>query len=228
MTVHASNIRASREITPLSTTGNLRKRGIYARVVKRIFDLTLIIASLPFVLPFLLLISILIFASDGHSPIFRQERIGLFGKRFKIWKFRTMVPNAEEFLEKHLEENEGARAEWDEKQKLKHDPRCTSIGRILRRSSLDELPQLINVLMGEMSLVGPRPMMPNQQAMYPGHGYYRLRPGMTGSWQVSARNQTTFADRARFDDLYEQELSLSEDVAIVRKTFGVVLRGTGV
>ncbi len=139
-----------------------------------------------------------------------------------------MVPDAEAHLERHLAQDEAARKEWDEKQKLSVDPRCTGIGRVLRRSSLDELPQLVNVLTGDMSLVGPRPMMPSQQALYPGHAYYRLRPGMTGSWQVSARNESSFADRAYFDDQYEQSLGFATDANIVRKTFGVVLRGTGV
>ena len=228
MTLHASSIQASGEIAPLTPTNNLRNRGVYARVFKRVFDIALVVASLPFVAPFLLVITAAIYATDGHSPIFRQERIGRNGKRFNIWKFRTMVPNAEELLEEHLAGNDGARAEWDEKQKLSYDPRCTVIGRVLRRSSLDELPQIMNVLKGDMSLVGPRPMMPSQQALYPGHGYYRLRPGMTGSWQVSARNESSFADRARYDDLYESNLGFARDAFIVCKTFGVVLRGTGV
>ena len=228
MTVHASSIQASSDIKPLTSKSYRRNHGVYARVFKRAVDLVLVVASLPFVVPFLLLISVAIYAQDRHSPIFRQERIGMNGKRFRIWKFRTMVPNAEELLERHLAENAEARAEWDEKQKLSVDPRCTAIGRILRQSSLDELPQLINVLTGEMSLVGPRPMMPSQQALYPGHAYYRLRPGMTGSWQVSARNESSFADRAHFDDVYELNMGFVNDAGIMGKTFGVVLRGTGV
>ena len=196
--------------------------------LKRLFDIFLIVVTLPFVAPFLLLISAAILLEDGRSPLFVQERIGRDGKRFKIWKFRTMIPDAEAQLERHLETNEDARIEWDAKQKLADDPRCTRIGRLLRRSSMDELPQILNVLNGDMSLVGPRPMMPCQQALYPGHGYYRLRPGMTGSWQVSARNETTFASRAGFDDAYEKDLSLIGDLRIFASTFGVVLRGTGI
>ena len=118
-------------------------------------------------------------------------------------------------------------AEWTSKQKLSNDPRITKFGRILRRTSADELPQLINVLTGDMSLVGPRPMMPSQQALYPGHAYYRLRPGLTGSWQVSERNASTFADRAKYDDSYEQDLSFGTDLGIIARTVGVVLRCTG-
>ncbi len=185
------------------------------------------LVALPVLIPFFIVVSLII-AMDGSSPLFLQERVGMHGKRFKMWKFRTMVPDAEARLKRYLSDNPAARAEWNEKQKLLNDPRCTTIGRILRRTSMDELPQLINVLTGDMSLVGPRPMMPSQQALYPGHAYYRLRPGVTGSWQVSARNETTFADRAKFDDDYEERVSLMADLGLITRTVGVVLRGTGV
>jgi lipopolysaccharide/colanic/teichoic acid biosynthesis glycosyltransferase len=144
-----------------------------------------------------------------------------------MWKLRTMVDNADERLEAYLEANPEARSEWDSSQKLKDDPRITRVGRMLRRTSLDELPQVLNVLTGDMSLVGPRPMMPSQRTLYPGSAYYRLRPGITGSWQVTDRNDSTFADRARFDTAYERELSLATDVKILLATVRVVLRGTG-
>ena len=194
---------------------------------KRFFDILIVIAALPFLLPVFLVVSAVI-ALDGHNPFFWQERVGLGGKRFFMWKFRTMVPDAEEHLTQYLEQNTHARAEWDEKQKLTDDPRITKFGRLLRRTSLDELPQLINVLLGEMSLVGPRPMMPSQQALYSGHAYYRLRPGVTGSWQVSERNASTFADRAKYDDSYESELSFGTDANIILRTIGVVFRCTGI
>ncbi len=200
---------------------------IYSRFFKRFFDLLFVLVALPVLLPFFVIAGMLI-ALDGHSPFFMQERVGRHGKRFNMWKFRTMVPDAEKQLERYLASNPQARAEWQEKQKLSHDPRCTTIGRILRRTSLDELPQLVNVLTGDMSLVGPRPMMPCQQALYPGHAYYRLRPGVTGSWQVSARNETSFAARASYDDDYEQSVGLATDADIIARTVGVVLRGTGV
>lgn len=222
MTVHSSKISSA---TPV--TSSRRGKGIYVQGFKRAFDILTVLVVLPFLLPFFVIAGVLI-SLDGHSPFFRQERVGMHGKRFNMWKFRTMVPNAEEHLEQYLAENAEARAEWHEKQKLSHDPRCTSFGRALRRTSLDELPQLLNVLSGDMSLVGPRPMMPSQQALYPGHAYYRLRPGVTGSWQVSARNQSTFAARANFDDAYEAELSFATDLIIAARTVGVVLRGTGV
>lgn len=199
----------------------------YRMGMKRVFDLLFVMAALPFVVPFLVIVGILI-ALDGHAPLFRQERVGRNGNRFSIFKFRTMVPDAEAELTRFLASNPEAQAEWDSRQKLENDPRITSIGRLLRRTSMDELPQIFNVLSGDMSVVGPRPMLPSQQALYSGHAYYRLRPGMTGSWQVSARNDTTFADRAKFDDQYEGQLGFVTDVSIIARTFGVVFRGTGI
>ncbi|MEO1536109.1 MAG: sugar transferase [Pseudomonadota bacterium] len=195
--------------------------------MKRVVDLLMVCAALPFLIPFFVIVGALV-SMDGHSPFFRQERVGQNGKRFHMWKFRTMVPNAEHHLKKYLSENPEARAEWTSKQKLASDPRITKIGRALRRTSVDELPQLLNVLSGDMSLVGPRPMMPSQQSLYPGHAYYRLRPGLTGSWQVSERNESTFAERAVYDDSYEVELSFATDMRILAKTVGVVFRCTGV
>jgi lipopolysaccharide/colanic/teichoic acid biosynthesis glycosyltransferase len=138
-----------------------------------------------------------------------------------------MVPDAEAVLERYLAQNPEARAEWDRHQKLKNDPRITPLGRFLRRSSLDELPQLWNVLRGDMSIVGPRPMMCNQRALYPGTEYYVMRPGITGYWQTSARNESSFHERAGFDQAYYRSLSFATDLAIIWRTFSVVLRGTG-
>ena len=228
MTVHVTNVANSTaaNVDALPVTGPVKGKGLYRSGLKRVVDLVLVLASLPFVAPFLGLIALAV-ASDGHSPIFRQERVGLDGRRFTIWKFRTMVPNAEVMLETHLSENPAARREWNTKQKLTNDPRCTRIGRALRRTSLDELPQIMNVLLGDMSLIGPRPMLPSQQALYPGRSYYSLRPGMTGLWQVSKRNQTEFADRAFYDDAYDLTLSAWQDFRILAKTVSVVIRGTG-
>ncbi len=205
----------------------IKKRGPYVAGLKRALDLAVVLAAVPFLVPFFLVVGALI-AVDGHNPFFRQERVGLNGRRFHMWKFRTMVPDAEALLKRHLAADPDARAEWDSNQKLKNDPRITKVGRILRRTSVDELPQLINVLTGEMSLVGPRPMMPSQQALYPGHAYYRLRPGLTGLWQVSERHTSTFAERAVYDDAYETQLCFATDAGILARTVGVVLRATGV
>lgn len=229
MTVHVTNVvnSTAANVDALPISGPLKANGIYRSGLKRVVDITLVLISLPFVAPFFTLIALAI-ASDGHSPIFRQERVGRDGRRFTIWKFRTMVPDAEFLLETHLSRSPEARIEWNAKQKLENDPRCTRIGRALRRTSIDELPQIINVLFGDMSLVGPRPMLPSQQALYPGRSYYSLRPGMTGLWQVSKRNQTEFADRAYYDDSYHLSLSAWQDLRILAKTVSVVIRGTGI
>ncbi len=142
-------------------------------------------------------------------------------------KLRTMVPNADEIFEDYLANNPEAREEWDSTQKLKNDPRITKFGRILRKSSLDELPQLWNVLTGEMSLVGPRPMLPVQRELYPGLAYYALRPGITGPWQVSDRNTVEFSKRAEFDREYYVQMSFATDIGLLFKTVGVVFKGTG-
>lgn len=199
---------------------------LYRNHGKRAIDLALVLLSAPFVLPLIAILALLA-ATDGHRPFYRQARIGRNGRVFHILKLRTMVARADELLEQHLAADPAARREWDETQKLKHDPRVTRVGQILRASSLDELPQLWNVLRGDMALIGPRPMMPCQQALYPGTAYYRLRPGISGLWQVSERNESSFAERARFDTEYDRTLSLRADLAILWRTAGVVLRCTG-
>lgn len=198
----------------------------YRFIAKRALDIVLVLAAS---LPILLVIGGLALAVliQGGRPFYVQERVGRGGRIYKMWKLRTMVPGADEVLEAHLATNPAARAEWDLSQKLKDDPRITRFGRFLRKSSLDELPQLWNVLTGDMSLVGPRPMMPEQKILYPGQAYYRLRPGITGPWQVSDRHQSAFSDRARFDTQYERDLSFGHDLGLLMATVRVVLRGTG-
>lgn len=199
---------------------------LYRRHFKRMLDVVLVIIAVPIILPTLLVLIALI-AAQGHSPFYRQERLGRGGRRFTMWKLRTMVPDADKRLQEYLAQDDQARNEWDAFQKLKCDPRITPLGGFLRKSSLDELPQLWNVLVGDMSLVGPRPMMPEQKSLYPGHAYYLLRPGVTGLWQVSDRNASTFAQRAEFDAAYERRLSFATDVRLLVATVGVVLRCTG-
>ncbi len=201
-------------------------RGIYRRGLKRIFDLLAVLLAAPVIVPVVILLALLA-ALDGGNPFYSQLRIGRGGKSFRMWKLRSMVVGAEAKLEAHLAADPAARAEWDRDQKLKQDPRITAAGRILRKSSLDELPQLWNVVTGDMSLVGPRPMMPDQRVLYPGSAYYRLRPGITGPWQVSRRNESSFADRALFDRDYERDLSLGTDLRMLVATVRVVLHATG-
>ena len=177
------------------------RHGLYRSSLKRSFDILLVLMALPVVLPLVLVLALVILI-DGSNPFYAQERVGRGGRRYRMWKLRSMVVDADKRLHGHLDANPEARAEWDETQKLRHDPRVTRFGRLLRKSSLDELPQLWNVLIGHMCLVGPRPMLPEQQILYPGSSYYGLRPGLTGLWQVSERNQSTFASRAMYDDNY--------------------------
>ena len=200
--------------------------GLYRNGVKRSLDILLVVLSLPVVLPIVALLALLVMR-DGHAPFYTQARIGMGGRIFRFWKLRSMVCDADARLSDYLATDPEARAEWDHTQKLKADPRITRFGNFLRKSSLDELPQLFNVLKGDMSLVGPRPMMAGQQVLYPGTAYYALHPGITGSWQVSDRNQSSFAARADFDTAYEETLSFAGDLHILAATFGAVVRGTG-
>lgn len=214
----------------LKDHGVTRKSRIYADRLKRTTDIIFVTLALVLTSPVLVPLMIIILglvALDGHSPIYRQRRIGRNGRIYNIYKIRTMVPNAEQRLVEYLEANPEARAEWDSHQKLRHDPRITRFGNFLRKSSLDELPQLINVLKGDMSLVGPRPMMECQRSLYPGKAYYQMRPGITGTWQVSDRNQSTFADRALFDADYYRDVSFLTDLGLMLRTVAVVLRSTG-
>lgn len=195
-------------------------------LVKRLMDISLVLIAGPLLLPLILVVALVI-RLDGGPAFYLQPRIGRNGRVFRMVKLRSMVPDADAALNRYLEGNLEARAEWDTAQKLKHDPRLTSLGSVLRRYSIDELPQLWNVLIGDMSLVGPRPMMPCQRMMYPGTAYFDFRPGLTGLWQISERNNCTFADRASYDNLYAQNASVGTDIRVLLQTVGVVFRGTG-
>ncbi|WP_409201294.1 sugar transferase [Paracoccus aurantius] len=198
----------------------------YERFAKRPLDVLAILMAAPIVLPVVAILALIILCQGG-KPFYTQLRIGRSGRSFRLWKLRTMVENADQKLVEYLAQDPAAKAEWDSTQKLKNDPRITPIGHFLRKSSLDELPQLWNVFLGDMSLVGPRPMMLDQAQLYPGADYYHLRPGVTGLWQISDRNDSTFAARATFDAQYAAEMSFAADVSIIAKTAGVVLRCTG-
>jgi exopolysaccharide production protein ExoY len=202
-----------------------RRRFAYP-LAKRGFDIAATLILAPFALLVVGVLALLI-RMDGGNPFFAQQRVGKGGQIFKLWKLRTMVPDADGRLEAYLGANPAARAEWDCTQKLSKDPRITRLGRYLRKYSLDELPQLFNVIRGEMSLVGPRPMMPEQRQYYPESAYYDLRPGMTGLWQVSARNDCSFVERAKHDTRYAGSMSFITDMRILLLTPAVVFRGTG-
>ncbi|MFV0243679.1 MAG: sugar transferase [Qingshengfaniella sp.] len=203
------------------------KRGVYREVFKRVFDITFVLLISVLLLPLVGLLALLVMM-DGSAPFYIQKRVGKDGKVFRMVKLRSMLPDADRLLTEYLKKNPEAHAEWQRTQKLRRDPRITTVGRIIRKTSLDELPQFWNVLLGNMSVVGPRPMMPNQQELYPGQAYYALKPGVTGLWQVGDRNETSFAARARFDAEYYRILSFATDLIVIAKTIRVVLRGTGV
>ena len=199
----------------------------YRNAGKRVLDLAIVLASLPFTLPVILIAALALWI-EGGGPFYTQQRLGRGASAFSILKLRTMVRDADTVLEDTLASDPAMRAEWDALQKLKNDPRVTRVGAFLRATSLDELPQLWNVLKGEMSIVGPRPMMPTQETMYGDmRAYNALRPGITGLWQVSARNGNTFRYRNDVDGAYARSVSLRNDLTIMVKTVGVIVRQTG-
>jgi len=179
--------------------------------------------------PFLLVVMALICLDSPGGIFYRQERVGRNGRIFKMWKFRTMKLDADLVLKELLDSDPQMKAEWEDNQKLKKDPRVTRVGKFLRKFSLDEVPQLINVVKGDMSLVGPRPYFPEQQEIY-GEGikiYQRVRPGMTGMWQIRGRNATSFKERARLDEYYIRNWSVWLDIYILLRTGLVVLTREG-
>ena len=216
----------SHDTLMLSYRNNLAQPA--ARLVKTAFDLLLSALLLAALSPLFLLIVVLV-RRDGGPAFFSHRRIGAHGRTFGCLKFRTMVPNADEVLLRALAANETLAAEWDATQKLRHDPRITRIGRVLRATSLDELPQLINVMRLEMSLVGPRPIVTAEVARY-GEDiafYYEARPGLTGLWQVSGRANTSYVQRVRLDCWYVKNWTMWHDVAILSKTVPAVLSRRG-
>ncbi|HAJ7641928.1 TPA: exopolysaccharide biosynthesis polyprenyl glycosylphosphotransferase, partial [Escherichia coli] len=199
-----------------------------SRTLKRLFDIIASIAIIILLSPVLLYISRLV-KKDGGPAIYGHERIGQDGKPFKCLKFRSMVTNSKDVLNELLQNDPEAKREWDTTFKLKNDPRITKIGAVLRRTSLDELPQLFNVLKGEMSLVGPRPIITAELERYNEEvDYYLLsKPGMTGLWQVSGRSDVDYETRVYLDAWYVKNWSMWNDIAILFKTVGVVLKKDG-
>jgi Undecaprenyl-phosphate galactose phosphotransferase WbaP len=199
------------------------------RIVKRTLDIIAVTLGGILISPILLLIGIAVYLDSPGPIFFGHKRIGRDGKFFKAWKFRTMISNAQEKLEQYLKENPELETEWRETQKLQNDPRVTRIGKFLRKYSLDELPQLWNVFIGEMSLVGPRPIVEAEAEKY-GKGFelYKLvRPGITGYWQTSGRSDTDYDERVALDSFYVRNWSVWLDIIILVKTPAVVLGGEG-
>lgn len=196
---------------------------------KRVLDVTGALIGLAMSAPVMLLIALLV-RLDSRGPVFhRQLRVGRAGARFRMYKIRTMHVDADDLVERRLERDPVSALSWHEFQKLYDDPRITRAGRVLRRWSLDELPQLVNVLRGEMSLVGPRPILPTQRDVYgPAlREYVRVRPGLTGLWQVSGRNRLSFSERVALDRAYIANRTTRRDLGILLRTVFAVLRRDG-
>ncbi|WP_417261743.1 sugar transferase [Celeribacter sp.] len=201
---------------------------IYAGAMKRVFDIVLSLLLLPMIAPLILLLCLMV-CRDGGSGFFGHARVGKGGKTFKCWKIRTMVTDSQERLEALLKSDPAARAEWEQDRKLRNDPRVTPLGNFLRKSSLDELPQLWNVLKGEMSLIGPRPVTEPELVMYGKDAviYEALRPGVTGLWQVSGRNDVSYKERVELDVRYHNKMSFMLDMEILFRTAKSVVSRTG-
>lgn len=182
-------------------------------------------AGLVFVAPLLLVFMVLIWANDGGAPLYAQWRIGRGGRTFRCFKLRTMVTDSEERLQQLLATNPAARAEWQRDHKLKNDPRITALGRFLRETSLDELPQLLNVIRGEMSIVGPRPIVTGEIHRYGRRfsDYCSVPPGITGLWQVSGRNDVSYRRRVALDVTYARRRSLATNLLIMIATVPVMI-----
>jgi undecaprenyl-phosphate galactose phosphotransferase len=199
------------------------------RVGKRLFDILFAAVALLLMTPVLLVCGACICATSDGPALFRQRRLGRNGKDFSIVKFRTMLPDAEMLLHKVLASDPRAKQEWERDQKLRNDPRITPLGRFLRRSSMDELPQFWNVLTGDMSIVGPRPIVRSEERFYLDamETYSAVRPGITGLWQVSGRNDTGYSTRVMLDCEYVRSWSIWLDLRILLKTIKAVFTRTG-
>jgi len=211
----------------LEVRQNLLRKG--DQIFKRFIDLLLTIIFGTISFPFLMIITACILIDSPGGVFYKQKRVGHGGKIFEMWKFRTMFADSESVLEKFLAKNPEKKKEWDEKQKIKNDPRITRVGKFLRRLSLDEIPQIINVLKGEMSFVGPRPFFPEQKRKYGSsvNLYNRVLPGITGMWQVMGRNRLSFRERVRLDEYYIRNWSIWLYIYILMRTVWVVLKQDG-
>lgn len=199
------------------------------RFIKRAVDIILVIGSIPVLIPALFLVGLIVKLTSPGPAFFSHRRICRDGAFFSMWKFRTMCVNSADVLEKYLSKHPKARAEWSKSHKLKHDPRITPVGLFLRRYSLDELPQVWNVLRGQMSLVGPRPIVAAEVEKYADsfEYYCRVKPGVTGLWQVSGRSKLTYDERVALDRHYVSNWSLFFDVKILLSTFKSVVNRDG-
>lgn len=215
------------DITNIDMTINIKN--ILYLFVKRVFDILLSLFGIVFLLPLSIIIKIsYVINKDYNSIFYTQKRIGLNGKEFNLYKFRTMIPNADEVL-KELLEKEPYKTEWKQSQKLEKDPRITKIGNILRKTSLDEVPQLFNILKGEMTFVGPRPLIPGELDEHNGnHSLYEsVKPGISGWWACNGRSEISYKERLDLEYYYCNNASLSLDIKCIFLTIKVVILGKG-
>lgn len=214
---------------PAGDDGWMPRRADGDDLAKMTFDRVVAALALLMLAPVLLAIAAWIALRDQGPVLFAHPRIGKNGRMFRCLKFRTMAVDADAILSRHLAESPAAAAEWRATQKLRDDPRVTRLGRFLRRTSLDELPQLFNILRGEMSLVGPRPIVEAEVHHYGAaiFDYMSVRPGLTGLWQVSGRSDVGYTERVRMDQRYVRDCTLRNDLRILWRTVGVVLRREG-
>lgn len=223
--VVTENDKITKEKSKTKYVSNIIYQGI-----KRLFDIMCSLIGCLFLLPVVLLVKIAyLLDGDKEKIIFTQNRIGLNGKEFKFYKFRSMVPNADEILFETLKKDKKLREEYDRNKKLENDPRITRVGQFIRKTSIDELPQLINILKGDMAVIGNRPYLPREKEDM--GDYYdeviKTKPGLTGYWQVSGRSNITFQDRLRLEKFYSNNCNLKMDIKIFFKTFSVVLLKKG-
>jgi undecaprenyl-phosphate galactose phosphotransferase len=199
------------------------------KTFKLLFDLLMTTVLIVLFSPVLLLLYIIVFIATKGNPVFTHNRIGKDGKTFGVYKFRTMHPDANELLENLLQSDPVIKEEWEKEFKLKNDPRVTKIGNFLRKTSLDELPQLLNIIKGEMSLVGPRPIVRDEIKKYGEYFTYfkAVKPGITGLWQISGRNDVDYAERVQLDTWYVRNWSIEQDLIILMKTIVTVLLKKG-
>lgn len=224
---------ASRGIEPSAGAPGIRRpkhsKSPLGGRAKRLFDLCFAALCLISIAPLLIMVAIAVRLSSPGPVFFGHARIGFDGNTFRCLKFRTMVTNGEVVLQAHFADHPEAEAEWQETRKLQHDPRVTRLGHVLRKSSVDELPQLINVLLGQMSLIGPRPVVEDELDRYGDEAtaYLATRPGITGLWQTSGRSDTSYEQRVALDKRYVAEWSFWLDLRILLKTIPVVLGSKG-
>lgn len=199
-------------------------------ILKRFFDILFSILGMVCLLLLAILIKILyLFQGDFHSIFYYQERVGKYGKMFHLYKFRTMVPNAEEILKDWLKNNPEKRKEYYKNRKIDNDPRITKVGAFLRKTSLDEFPQFINVFLGHMSLVGPRPVVPDEADNYKKNKnkFLSIRPGLTGYWASNGRSNVSYAKRMKMELYYVDHCSFGLDLKIIFRTFIKVIKRDG-